>query len=197
MKNKKRVVVLALAALLLVAGGTFTYAYFTDAKEQTNVITMGNVSIELTEPQFSTNTGGTNKISNVMPNQTIVKDPTITLNTGSNDAYIRVKLTYTGDLTTSQQAQLETGIVFNAGWAKGTDGYYYYNTALTQTDKEVVAFNEVHIPEDWGNNMAAKTFNIVVKAEAIQKDNFTPAKSVDGTAITGWLDSTNTPIVAK
>ncbi|MEG0549434.1 MAG: TasA family protein [Coprobacillus sp.] len=195
MKNKKRVIATALAALLLVVGGTFTYAYFTDAKEETNVITMGNVSIELTEPKFSENTQQTNAMVNVKPNQKIVKDPTITLADGSNAAYVRVKVTYTGELADAQYSELEAGIKFKDGWTKGTDGYYYFNKALTQTDKEVIAFDEVVIPEQWGDEVANKKFNIVVKAEAIQSDNFIP--TMDGTNIVGWADSKGNAITAK
>lgn len=194
MKNKKRLIAIAMSAVLLLAGAAFTYAYFTDSKEQTNVFTMGNVEITLDEPLF-TEKYPESKIGNVQPNQNVVKDPTITLATTSNDAYVRAMITYTGDITDVQKAELEAGINFENGWTKGTDGYYYYNTALTQANNEVLVFGSIDIPELWGDEISGKTFNVVVKAEAIQADNFTPV--TDNGDITGWLTKDGNPITAN
>ena len=44
---------------------------------------------------------------------------------------------------------------------------------------------KVTIPTEWGNEIAGITFNINVKAEFIQSDNFTPVTDEAGN-ITGW-----------
>ena len=88
MKKKLTVVVTAVTLVALIAIGA-TLAWFTDSKEVTNVVTMGNIKITLEEPIFSEENEN-NTITGVLPNQPIDKDPTIT-NVGNNDAYIRAK----------------------------------------------------------------------------------------------------------
>ena len=88
MKKKIAVLVTAVALVALVAIGA-TFALFTDSHSTLNTVTMGNVKITLTEPQFSEDTDNTNTIANVVPRQVIDKDPTIE-NVGKNDAYVRV-----------------------------------------------------------------------------------------------------------
>lgn len=72
---RKKLVALSMAVLMLavaVIGGTL--AYFTDQTEtKVNTFTVGNVNIELTEPQWK----GDNH--NLMPGASYAKDPTITL----------------------------------------------------------------------------------------------------------------------
>lgn len=189
MKNKKLVTIVAVASLALFGVVGTTLAYFTDSKEASNVITMGNVGINLTEPIFSENNEN-NTITNVTPNQTIQKDPLISVKNDSNDCYIRASLNIVG-LTNSQTAELEKAININEGWTKSSDGYYYYNSKLTK-GSEVYLFETFTVPENWGSEIANKEFKINVKAEAIQADNFTP--SMSNGAITGWADSNNVPI---
>ncbi|MEG0361079.1 MAG: TasA family protein [Longicatena sp.] len=190
MKNKKLVglVLVGLLAVGGIAGGTL--AYFTDSKEATNVITMGKVAIDLTEPNFEAD----KKIENVKPNQVITKDPTITVKADSNDAYVRATISFSDALTKIQQDELLANIVINNGW-KLENGYYYYNKALAAGESAVL-FDEVKIPETWDNTMASKTFEINVKGEAIQKDSFTPATDVNG-FVTGWFYSDGSAVVAK
>lgn len=63
-------------------------AYLTDTDEATNKFTVGNVSIDLTEPHFSQ---GTDR-KTIIPNETIPKDPMIT-NDGENDTIVFMKVT--------------------------------------------------------------------------------------------------------
>ena len=91
--NKKRLAVAGLSVgLVAVAGIGATLAYFTDQDVATNVVEMGHVDIELDEPIFS-RMYVNNTITNVVPNQSIKKDPTITVGEGSEDCYLRVQLT--------------------------------------------------------------------------------------------------------
>lgn len=207
MKNKKMMAVLASAGLVLCLGIGLTLAYFTDSQEQVNVITMGSVDIDLSEPIFSANNQN-NTINNVQPNQEIAKDPTITLGTDSQNAYVRAIVTITDvdgkdPLTAIQKEELMNSIIAKSingtKWNKSGD-YFYYNTVLSTTDTTAVLFEKVFIPETWGStgndSIANKGFNIVVKAEAIQADNFTPKTDVDGKII-AWQYSDNTDITVN
>lgn len=196
MRNKKLITMVVAVTLIAVVGVGATLAYFTDNDAAKNVVTMGHVDIELDEPHFDKEKDdegnpvpgfdGTedNKISDVVPGQVVPKDPTITVQKDSEDAYIRAQVEYKG-LTAEQIAEMK--LTLEPDWTEGTDGYIYYNKIVKAGD-QVVLFKEVNIPKTWGNDVADMTFEINVNAEAIQADNFEPVKS--GDAITGWGDVT-------
>lgn len=205
---KKRIAIIATAVIIvatLVVGGTL--AFFTDKGTVTNVITMGDVHITLTEPTFESATNSTYKVANVMPNQQITKDPTIT-NTGSHDAYIRCKIAVTGlpeddGAEYSPTRELLSGLnIDGTKWVQAADGYYYYQTMLPKKPADGVSavklFDTVTIPEQWDNTLVVDKdgFKISITAEAIQADNFTPHTTNDGTKdiINGWNYSSGSPV---
>jgi len=78
--NRKWILVMSLVLSLVIATGS-TLAYLMDTTEtKTNVFTLGDVEIELTEPDWVDN-------SVLLPNQPVTKDPTIT-NKGWHDAWV-------------------------------------------------------------------------------------------------------------
>lgn len=165
-----------------VIGVGATLAYFTDTEAVTNVVTMGHVDITLTEPSFDKADGTQdNIISNVMPNTEIPKDPTVTVSTGSENAYVRVKLDI--EATEVEGVEDEEALVLGLldldteNWFF-SDGYYYYQSVMEEGDTATL-FTKVTIPEDWGNEFAKFGFDITVSAEAIQADNFTPTRNAD------------------
>lgn len=196
MKNKK-LIAMAIAGIVCVAGiAGGTLAYFTDNKTVENTITMGDVSIDLEEPKYDIdNPGG--EIKDVTPNQTIEKDPTITVHGDSKPAYIRAKIVISGDngfeLPDGYAAELESNLNIQNGWVKSGD-YYYYNTTVNPGESKQL-FTEVKIPETWGKEVAKQSISLDVTAEAIQADNFTPARD-ENNNITGWFMENGTPITA-
>lgn len=196
-KNKK-MLALAFIGVLAVAGITGgTLAYFTDSKVAENTITMGDVDINLEEPEYDKNHPN-KEITDVTPNQVIEKDPTITIKEGSKAAYIRCKINVTSDDETALPAGYAEALIANTNmdmtlWKKGADGYYYYKNKVEPVapNNTVKFFNEVKIPETWGKEMANRSISMDVTAEAIQADNFTPAMDEDG-FITGWFMSDGT-----
>lgn len=191
MRNKKLALGIATSVLCIttVIGGTL--AYFTDKDTGVNVVTLGHVTGVLTETdEYVRDDNTTGKdYTNVKPGDILDKDPTVSLKEGSLDAYVRVKLDYTG-LTEKQAQQIEELLDIQQGWSKSSDGYYYYNTILSNKEgavKSSKVFTKVTIPYEWGNETAEITFNINAKAEFIQADNFTPVKDEAGNII-GWGD---------
>lgn len=79
--NKYGWAAFALCGTLTVGGLIGLNAYFSDTKELTNVFEIGSVETTLEEPGFPTEN------TDLTPNKTIVKDPTIT-NTGENSGYV-------------------------------------------------------------------------------------------------------------
>lgn len=196
MKKKVSVIVTAAALVALIVVGS-TLAFFTSQGKVDNIVTMGNVNISLTEPNYKDS-------GIVVPGQTIVKDPTVQ-NTGSNTAYIRCKIDITGldgeneDITMTRKMQLLDGIVFGsptdsgsaAKWVPASDGYYYYQEKLPSSESAVF-FSSVKIPEGWDNDLADQKFHINVTAEAIQADHFTPHETAG--KIDGWNYSNGTSV---
>lgn len=84
---RKKIVALSMAVLMLavcVIGGTL--AYFTDTTDaKVNEFTVGNVDINLTEPEWKGD-------ATLMPGKSYAKDPTITVGEKSQDAYVFLKL---------------------------------------------------------------------------------------------------------
>lgn len=185
MKKKITLIATCLSLVALLAVGA-TLAWFTDASTATNVVTTGNVDITLTETKAdgSTTVDGDGISYDGMPGSTLSKDPTIT-NVGKNDAYIRASIEVAGTgeayskLTPDQKTIVDTklaallnSLTINTKFEKNGD-YYYYNGVMAKTASEKL-FTQVVIPSTWGNEMSDISFNIVVKAEAVQVDNFLP-----------------------
>ena len=190
MVNKKKLTAGVAALILCITGVTYgTLAYFTDKDTRANVITIGHVTGTLTETDEhmrDDNTTGKD-YTNVKTGDVLDKDTTVTLDKESEDAYVRVSINYEG-LTKEQALAIENNLDISAGWTKSEDGYYYYNEILSNKTGAINSskvFSKVTIPTEWGNEIAGITFNINVKAEFIQSDNFTPVTDEAGN-ITGW-----------
>lgn len=199
MNKKKVITMITTIALVAVVGVGATLAYFTDSEDVSNVVTMGHVDITLYETDSSgdaatiTEEGLT--FDNVMPGDVLAKDPSVKVNTGSSDAYIRVKMevvpaeeaTITEDdlneLAEAIRADVEDGGIW---YYDAESEYFYYKDIMTADSNPAVLFDTVTIPTTWGNNTADQSFTIEVKAEAIQADNFNPVVDEQTGLVTSW-----------
>lgn len=178
MKKKVLFTITALALAGLVAAGA-TLAYFTSSDTATNVITTGNVGIQINETsnenkedyEYTPNVGIVYK-KPYTPGSVISKIPTVE-NTGSNSAYVRVRFEFqdnSGNAVSFNGHDLPI-LDIQDEWKK-TDGTYYYYPVPLEAGKETgPVFTTVTIPASWDNSMSGIQFNVVVKAEAIQSDN--------------------------
>lgn len=115
--KKKLLVVCAVAAVMLIGGAS---AYFTATDSADNTWTIGNVAIDLQEPNYDESDK-----TNIAPNQELDKDPQVE-NTGSNDAFVFVEFSIpkatvatandNGSLNESQLQELFTYSI-NDGWS--------------------------------------------------------------------------------
>lgn len=188
LRNKKMLSIL-LVLLLSVSGIT---AYFTDQFTITNVLTVGNIDIELTEPNWNEDNA-----KDIVPNKEILKDPMVTNVSKANDAFIfvEVEIPYANiktaelDGTPNDAAEVEMfSFTLNDGWIEiGTSAKdstkkvvkhtYAYATPSTMTTLAVgesttavfskVAFANVVDSEVFGG----RTVVIDVTAKAIQTAN--------------------------
>ena len=95
MKKKLTAIFLcvALAAIAIVGA---SLAYFTDTDSATNTFTVGKVEITLDETDVTNPNGPRVKANSykLMPGTTYTKDPTVTVLKGSEDSYVRMKVTF-------------------------------------------------------------------------------------------------------
>lgn len=172
MKKKIAVLVTAVALVALVAIGA-TFALFTDSHSTLNTVTMGNVKITLTEPQFSEDTDNTNTIANVVPRQVIDKDPTIE-NVGKTMRMSVCCWHMKALPRPSPRKSKRCSDIDGENWIKGEDGYYYYQNILAAGADPIVLFTKLTVP-DWGNEINDTEFKVNITAEAVQSDYFDPS----------------------
>ena len=102
MKKTSKALLLTICAVLLVAASVMgTMAYLTSADEVKNTFTVGKVAIKLDEAKVDANGKAvepavrvqTNEYK-ILPGHTYTKDPTVTVEKGSDASYVRMKVTF-------------------------------------------------------------------------------------------------------
>ena len=200
-KSKKSMLLISLALILSVA--LFgTLAYLTSEAKVTNTFTVGDVQLTLDEAKVDLNgkpvqgadrvTGNTYKL---IPGKTYVKDPTVTVKAGSEEAYVRMLVTVNcADKLDEIFGALGTSVIsiFDGidedKWAyagetrkDNTITYEFrYKTAVSgaaENDVKLDAlFDTITVPGLINNDQLKALndgkFEIVVVAQAIQKEGF-------------------------
>ena len=190
MKKVNLKVVLAAAAALAVLTVGGIYAYLTFTQSVTNTFTVGNVSATLTEPGWD---AAADEHSDIYPTKKFVKDPTITIGEGSNDAVVFMEVTYPvqnvvtansdGSKNAAVDTQLFTPGTLGDGWtelsAKETTGegtvrkVYGLNTELAAGEDSTL-FEEVTFANVVEGEVSG-SLDVVVKADVIQAGGMTKA----------------------
>lgn len=97
MKTKSKALLLTLCAVLLIAASVLgTMAYLTSSAEVKNTFTVGKVEIKLDETDVTSPAGPRVQANSykLMPGTTYTKDPTVTVKAGSEESYVRMKVTF-------------------------------------------------------------------------------------------------------
>lgn len=102
MKTKSKALLLTLCAVLLVAASVLgTMAYLTSTAKVENTFTIGKVEIKLDEAKVTADgipVEGADRVTansyKLMPGTTYTKDPTVTVKAGSEESYVRMKVTF-------------------------------------------------------------------------------------------------------
>ena len=169
MKRRIPIIALMLAVIVIAASAYATIAYFTASDKVTNVITAGNVKIELKEMMLTEDSDTPVPFENktgIMPGTEISKIVTVK-NTGNNVAYIRIsvknvicklidnELAIDEKLTDKMEAYI--ALDFNdKDWTYKDDGYYYYNNALAAGEETAPLFTKAEfsgrMPDDYQNS---------------------------------------------
>lgn len=187
---KKKIISLCLVVALgatAVIGGTL--AYFTDDATKTNTFTVGNVEIELTEPNWDKT--GEAEAKDAYPGEALAKDPTVT-NKGANPCFVRVSVSDLDQFGAAGMITYRTDYVdgkLGDNWAIGGDGYYYYTKVLAAGATTDALFDQIVIPTGVTNSAATK--DIVVYAQAVQaqgaRPSFSAVEKMTVPEIAGWF----------
>lgn len=193
--------VVALAAIAIIGG---TLAYFTDDDTATNEFTVGNVEIDLTEPNWDDH--GSAEAETVYPGEPLDKDPTVE-NIGKNPCFVRVSVSNLDQFGEKGKIVYLTKWVEDAlgeGWVDGKDGYFYWSKPLvvkgTENDtwnqglasKTTALFDQIKMPT--GLTGDEETEDIVVTAEAVQAQgakapNWAAVKGMTVDEIQAWFST--------
>lgn len=194
---------LTAAALVVAFGATAvtgaTLAYFTDTDKKDNVFTVGNVNIELTEPQWEAQ--GKEDAKTVYAGEPLAKDPTVT-NIGANPCFVRVKVEGLDSLGAAGMITYRTNYrdgELGENWEKIGD-YFYYTKVLPIEDKNnadanktTPVFTQIAMPTGLTNGDATKEYNVVVKAEAVQaqgaRASWDDVQKMSANEIAAWFDT--------
>ncbi len=210
MKKDKLFLAAVVLLLLLVVGGAI--AYFTDTDTKTNTFTIGSVDITLTETAWDaltdTNSDGIpDAATDMMPGQSVAKNPTVNNISTKNPAYVFVKVEVPCTTVTSPATPEEIfTYTVNSGWTEltttgipvtctsggtATHVYYYGSngtlTALakaadssTPTSTSTAVFSSVTLLNTLtGNEGLTGNKNIVVTGYGIQTEGLSSTTPAD------------------
>ncbi len=180
--NKRKIILLAaLLVMVAILGVGGTLAYFTAEDSATNTFTVGNVKIELTEPNWE-------EAEDVYPGQVLPKDPKVT-NVGTNPCYVRIAVEGL-DVLGKDDLLIKVGEL-GTDWVLHTDGYYYYTKVLEKDAATTAVFETITIPTALTNDKGEEyeaSYDINVKAYAVQAQG-----APDGTdtvaEIAAWFET--------
>lgn len=202
MSLRKKIIIAAAAVLVLSLGAYSTLAYLTADITAHNVITAGNVTITLLDKTRDGSAEGaavdslrnfTDAYPNglaVLPGGEASKVVAVRKAADSADCWVRVRLGQrltVADGSEMPLADYQDKITLNldtANWRDGGDGWYYYNTPLT--DANALTTNLLDGLEfegpDMGNEFKNSSYTITVQAQATQWRN----NNAGGPAANSW-----------
>lgn len=188
---KRKFLILSVLALCFSLFAAETIAYFTADSKAHNVITSGEIAIELQEwaNEEKTTPFPKDGVSGVMPGTEVTKIVEVK-NTGDNDAYIRVKVEKEIVLPDGVEGEPDSSLMKidfdKTYWEKGEDGYYYYKEALKPGAVTEPLFASVNFDPAMGNIYQNSTAKVDVYAYAVQAANNPIPDGGNVTDVSGW-----------
>ena len=173
MKKKIMAVCLTVClAAVAVIGGTL--AYFTDKDEAENVFTVGNVNIDLTEPNWDAE--GSKDADTVYPGEPLKKDPTVTVDEKSNPCFVRISVEGLKQFGEKGDIIYRTDYVDNKlgeNWGLHTDAL----------------FDQIVMPTTLTGNEEAQPINVVAQAVQAQgaKASWADVQNMTVEEIAAWF----------
>lgn len=170
---KKKCLICAFIAICLSIVAYGTTAYFSYEDTATNVITAGDIKIDLQEWSISNDNGELIPFKDaidVQPGMEISKIVQIE-NIGGQDAWVRILVDKTIALADGVDGDIDLSLIsydLNTEYWTEQNGYYYYNTILKSGETTEPLFTKVKFSSDMSNLYQYSKAVIGVKAQATQ-----------------------------
>lgn len=170
---KRKLLIVSVLAILVAVTAAGTLAYFTDTGTAHNVITTGNVEIELNEWADEACTQLFQDKTGVMPGTKVTKIVEVK-NTGTGAAFLRLYVEK--NVYDANQKPMESDPVSldfdNRNWTYSeSEGYYYYNRPLEPGKTTEPLFTTVTFDPLMGNEYQNASAHVKVIAYAVQSAN--------------------------
>ena len=169
MKARNRLLLIALAAILLTVLTQPSLAFYTVIGKATNVVTSGNIELQIHEKTADGSDFPEEGVF-VIPGDIVSKQVSIE-NVCSHAFYLRVKLVSS---TTNEALPPEECLKMDIDTENWTlvDGFYYYNRILQPGETTPNLFTQVEIVgSKVDQTHAGSTLSITVNAYAVQSEN--------------------------
>lgn len=168
----KRTLLLLAVLVLLLLTVNGTTAFFTAEKTAANVITFGDISVELLHTAFDEN----GPVS--LPRGTAIIHPgdeisqTVQLkNTGSHPAHVRILLRFEADAAPGEDARALVSCDINEAFWTLRDGFYYYNEILPAGQVTQPLFNNVQFSTNIGARHQGSDIRVITQGFATQAEH--------------------------
>ena len=169
MKAKCKLLLIALAAILMTALTQPTLAYYVALGEATNVVTSGNIRLQIHEKTADGSDFPSEGVF-VIPGDIVSKQVSIE-NICQHPFYLRVKLVSRADNQALNAEECLKMDIDTVNWTYA-DGYYYYNQILQPGQTTTNLFTQVELvgskidQTHWGTALS-----LTVNAYAVQSEN--------------------------
>ena len=171
---KKRILAISLVVICLSLCISSTLAYFTAEERERNVITAGNIKIDLIETDGEGNPF--KDVDGVMPGMAVDKVVNVK-NTGANPCWVRLAVDKKIILAEGKEGTPDPSLVniqkFHPEYWTEKDGYYYYNEILPPGElTKAPLFEEVSFDAERMGNLYQRSKAVIdVQAYAVQSAN--------------------------
>lgn len=169
MKQKARLLLVALAAILLTVLTQPSLAYYTTIGIATNVVTSGEIQLKIHEKTADGSNFPADGVY-IIPGDIVSKQVSVE-NVCEHPFYLRVKLVRS---STKQELDPEECLKMNINTENWTfvDGFYYYNHILQAGETTPALFTEVEIVgSKIDQSFVGSTLSLTVKAFAVQSEH--------------------------
>ena len=178
---------IAIISILLTFVTQGTLAYYSTVGKAVNVVTMGEIKMEIHETTMSSQNQPVPFPEDgvyITPGDIVSKKVEIK-NVCDQPFYLRVKMVYgieNTELTSDECFSLN----INEEYWKLVDGWYYYTDILEPDEITPHVFSEVEIVgAKLDNSYFGKTLTLTVKAQAVQSKN-NPVENMATHTASGW-----------
>lgn len=169
MRQKARLVLVALAAILLTVLTQPSLAYYTTIGKVTNVVTSGDIQLKIHEKTADGSDFPAEGVY-IIPGDIVSKQVTVE-NICSHPFYLRVKLVGGSNNETLSADECLKMDINTINWT-AQDGFYYYNRILQPGETTEALFTQVEIVgSKVDQTHIGSTLSLTVNAYALQSEN--------------------------